>query len=253
MKIARVSLRDMLYKILLSNKSPLFLQLSQRLSGEVDAVIPNTPEAENLAERINVQVAVWCHFYWKDTNKGGDRFLKKLLERAFNGHLIHKISECTWDAKEQGVTSPRSLSEMSAVYKFESLDWVQNIVQADSHSKKKHMDPTAAFNFEDDFLVETIHGRNDAIPTRKVGTDATAAIEVVNDDDVSAISSKMQDGLAAVGGIQVASGSTPPVISLTAEATPAGATGTEPVAKEGSPIPSVPGQVGSVNGRPGGK
>ena len=127
------------------------------------------------------------------------------------------------------------------------------LVQADSHSKKKHVDPTAAFNFEDDFLVETIHGRNDAIPTRKVGTDATAAIEVVNDDDVSAISSKMQDGLAAVGGIQVASGSTPPVISLTAEATPAGATGTEPVAKEGSPIPSVPGQVGSVNGRPGGK
>ena len=33
MKIARVSLRDMLYRIVLSNKSPLFLQLSQRPSG----------------------------------------------------------------------------------------------------------------------------------------------------------------------------------------------------------------------------
>ena len=36
-KITRVSLRDMLYKIVLSNKSPLFLQLSQRSSGEVDS------------------------------------------------------------------------------------------------------------------------------------------------------------------------------------------------------------------------
>jgi hypothetical protein len=40
--IARLSLQDMLYRIQLENKSPLFLQLSQRTSGEVDAIIPNT-------------------------------------------------------------------------------------------------------------------------------------------------------------------------------------------------------------------
>jgi len=252
MVIAKLSLRDMLYKIILSNKSPLFLQLSQRASGEVDAVIPNTPEAENLAERINVQVAAWCHFYWKDTNKGGERFFKKLSERAFNSHLIHEISDCTWDAKEQVVTSPRSLSEMSAVYEFESLDWVQNIVQTDSHSKKKHVDPMAAFNFEEEFSVGTIHGRNDAFSNRdKDGTNATTVIKVVDDDDGSVISSKTQDGLAAAGGVRVASGSTPPVIGLPAEATPAGATGTTPAA-EGSPVP-LTGQVGRVVGRPDGE
>jgi hypothetical protein len=48
----------------------------------------------------------------------------------------------------------------------------------------------------------------------------------------------------------VASGSTPPVIGLTAKATPAGATGSAPV---GSPIPSGTGQVGSVDGGPGGE
>ncbi len=243
----------MLYKIVLSNKSPLFLQLSQCPSGKVDAVIPNTPEAKNLAKRINVQVAAWCHFYWKDTNKGGERFFKKLSERAFNGHLIHEISECTWDSKEQAVTSPRSLSEMSAVYEFQSLDWVQNIIQADSYSKKKHVDPMAAFNFEDDFSVGTIHGRNDAIPPRKAGVGATEAIEIINNDDVSVISSKTQDNLAAAGGIRAASGSTPPVISLPAEATPAGATRSAPVAAEGSLIPSGIGQVGSVDGGPGGE
>jgi hypothetical protein len=34
------------------------------------------------------------------------------------------------------VMSPRSLSEMSAVYEFESLDWVKNIVQTDHNLKK---------------------------------------------------------------------------------------------------------------------
>jgi hypothetical protein len=41
----------MLYQIQLENKNPLFLQLSQRASGQVDAIIPNTPEAELLAKK----------------------------------------------------------------------------------------------------------------------------------------------------------------------------------------------------------
>jgi hypothetical protein len=49
--IARFLLRDMLYQIELENKAPLFLQLSQRASGQVDAVIPNTSEAELLAKK----------------------------------------------------------------------------------------------------------------------------------------------------------------------------------------------------------
>ena len=218
-----------------------------------NAVIPKTPEAENMAKRINVQAAAWCHFYWKDTNKGGERFFRKLSERAFNGHLIHKISECTWDAKEQVVTSPRSLSEMSAVYEFESLDWLKNIVQTDHNLKKKHVDPTAAFDFEDDFSVGTIHGKNDDIHTRKVGIDTAAVIDVADDDEVSIISPKTQDGLAAAAGSRVATGSMPPVVGLTAAATPAGATGTTPVAVEGPTIPSTTGSDGSVEGRPGGE
>jgi hypothetical protein len=47
--IHKVSLRDMLYRLKLESGSPLFLQLSQRLTGEVNAVIPNTPEAELMA------------------------------------------------------------------------------------------------------------------------------------------------------------------------------------------------------------
>ncbi len=55
--IIQLTLRDLLYRITLENKAPLFLQFSQQPSGEVDAVIPNTTKAELMAERMNVQIA----------------------------------------------------------------------------------------------------------------------------------------------------------------------------------------------------
>ncbi len=63
---------------MLEDRSPLFLQLSQCPSSKVVAVIPNTPEAEMKAERLNHQVAAWCINYWKDTNPGGNSFFRKL-------------------------------------------------------------------------------------------------------------------------------------------------------------------------------
>jgi hypothetical protein len=61
--IIRLTLHDLLYRITPETKAPLFLQLSQRPSREVDAIIPNTAEAELMAERMNVQIVAWCHFY----------------------------------------------------------------------------------------------------------------------------------------------------------------------------------------------
>ena len=92
--ITKLTLRDLLYCIRLESKVPLFLQLSQRTTGKVDAVIPNTPEAETMAEKMKVQIAAWCHFYWQDTNTGAERFYRKLSERAFNQVLRHEINNC---------------------------------------------------------------------------------------------------------------------------------------------------------------
>ncbi len=61
--IPKFTLRDLLYPIRLESNAPLFLQLSQRPTGEVDAVIPNTPEAETMTEKMKVQIAAWCHYY----------------------------------------------------------------------------------------------------------------------------------------------------------------------------------------------
>jgi hypothetical protein len=104
--IIHLTLRDLLYRITLENNAPLFLQLSQSSSGEVKAVIPNTAEAELMVKRMNVQIAVWCYFYWKDTNPEAEKFYRKLLDRAFSPVLLHKIGNCTWDSTLKAVTSP---------------------------------------------------------------------------------------------------------------------------------------------------
>jgi hypothetical protein len=126
-------------------------------------------------------------------------------------------------------------------------------VQAEHNPAKTHVDPTAAFNFEDDFSVGTIHGKNNAIHVATTGKGETTAIELSDDDDVSIIESKTLGNTDAHGEQEqrrrtrsaedrVATCSRPPAIGPTAETTPAGATGLGPVAADGSTV-----------GGPGGK
>jgi hypothetical protein len=161
-RITKVSLRDMLYCLMLEGGSPLFLQLSQRPLGEVDAVIPNTPEAKMKAKCINHQVAAWCINYWKEINPGRNSFFQKQASKAFCQVLLHEVSNCTWDLTTQMVTSPHAQSEMAVVAEFENQVWVQDILQVTSNSttEKAYVNPNVAFPFQDDFSVGTIHGTN---------------------------------------------------------------------------------------------
>jgi hypothetical protein len=124
--IWNLTLRDLLYQIKLNNNAPLFLQLSQQSTGEVNAVIPNTPKAELMAKRMNVQIAAWCFYYWKETNPGADKFYRKLSDRAFNQVLLHKIKECTWDPSLKAIILPRAQTKMAAIAEFEQQDWVSS-------------------------------------------------------------------------------------------------------------------------------
>jgi hypothetical protein len=84
----------MLYCLKLENGSPLLLQFTQRPSGEVDAIIPNTPEVELKAKKINQQVATWCLNYWTKSNPGGASFYQKLANQVFNQVLLYEVSLC---------------------------------------------------------------------------------------------------------------------------------------------------------------
>ncbi len=182
---AKFTLCNLLYRIKLVLKAPLFLQLSQRSTGEVDAVIPDTPEAETMAKRMNVQIAAWCHFYWKEMNPGAEQFYCKLLDRAFNQVLHHEISVCTWDSELKAVTSPRAQTKMAAIAEFEQQGWVQQLMQGNAvqGTAKQHADPNVAFPFQDDFSVGTIHGAN---ANKAVTPNVNKVVEIQdNNDDVS--------------------------------------------------------------------
>jgi hypothetical protein len=102
-------------------------------------------------------------------------------------------------------------------------------------------------------------------PSKDQGTEEAKAIEIINNnDDVSVLTTKTQDELLALLlqerwksksaiGRQAASGTNPLVSGPTANATPAGATGTAAVAAEGSQIPPSTGNKGRVDGGPVGK
>ncbi len=89
-------------------------------------------------------------------------------------------------------------------------------------------------------------------------------MKLSDDDNVSILMSKTQNDTDALveqeqrrstgsAGDRVATGSRPPAIGPTANATPAGATGLGPVTAEGSQIPLHTGTNGSTVGGPGGQ
>ncbi len=244
--IAKFTLHDLLYRIKLASKAPLFLQLSQHSMGEVDAVIPNTPEAESMAEQMNVQIAAWCHFYWKDMNPGAERFYHKLSDRAFNQVLLHKISTCTWDPVLKAVTSLRAQTKMAAIVEFKQQDWVQQLAQGSTiqNTTKQHVDPNVAFPFQDNFSAGTIHGAN----TKTVTPNVNDVVEIQdNGDNVSILTTKTAKDTQSevIVGSRVASSSNP-VSGPTANSTQPGATsgGLEEPASVGPAGGAVGGTIG---------
>ncbi len=223
--LTKVTLQEMLYWIKLESGAPLFLQLNQQASGEVDTVIPNTPEAESKALQIKHQVAAWCLNYWADMNPGRKAFYNKLANRAFHQALLHEVSECSWDSITQTVTSPGAQSELAAIAEFEDQDWVKDIINTGTANEgtkktKAYVDPNIAFPFADDFSVGKIHGANipKSAPNRHVkkttahtvsekhsalATPVTHGeiIQILDDneeDDVSVLATKTQDELVAL-------------------------------------------------------
>jgi hypothetical protein len=169
-----------------------------------------------MAKRMNVQIVAWCHFYWKDTNPGAEKFYRKLSDRAFSQVLLHKIGDCTWDLALKAVTSPSAQSEMSAIAEFEQQNWVKLLTQdsRDQRPKKTHVNPNAPFPFQDNFSVKTIGGAKAKTPTQDTAAAPTAAkiMEIQDDDNNVSIltlktTSEAQTDVAV--GCRVAFGSNP--------------------------------------------
>ena len=191
---------------------------------------------------MNVQIAAWCHFYWKETNPGAERFYRKLSDRAFNQDLHHEICDCTWDSSTKTVTSPSAQSEMSALAEFEQQDWVQLLAA--------HIDPNVAFPFQDDFSVGTKNGANvtNHSAEKVAAVKEADVIEIQDDkDDVSVLTTKThKDQTEDAVGSRIATDPNPvsgPTAAFTQAVTNTG----------GSEDPSSVGKAGGAAGRPMGK
>ena len=199
-----------------------------------------------MAKRMNIQIAVWCFFYWKEKNPGAERFYRKLSNRAFNQVLLHKIKECTWDSSLKAVTLPKVQSEAAEIADFEQQDWVRQLAQEENQgrSTKKHVNPNVAFPFQDDFSVGIIHSAN-------AKTTTPSSLDVVeiqdNKDDISVLTTKTAIAQSkVVAGSWVASNSNP-ASGPTANSTPPGAAGA------GSDDPASASSGRRAKGRPIGK
>ncbi len=146
-----------------------------------------------MAKRMNIQITAWCHFYWKETNPGPDRFYLKLFDRAFNQVLLHEINKCTWDPSLKAVTLPGAQTEMAAIVDFEQQDWVKQLTHEDNprQTTKKHVDPNVAFLFQDDFSAGTIHGAN----TKATIPSTSDIVEIQdNEDNINVLMTKTASG-----------------------------------------------------------
>jgi hypothetical protein len=142
---------------------------------------------------------------------------------------------------------------MSAIAEFEQQDWVKLLTQesGDQRPKKTHVNPNAAFPFQDNFSVGTIHGAKAKTPTQDTAAAlATAEIVEIKDDDnnvsvlTSKTTSKAQTDIAV--GCRVATGSNPvsgPTANFTQSETTSG----------GSKDPTIAGPASGASGGPDGK
>ncbi len=125
-----------------------------------------------------------------------------------------------WDSSNQTVTSPRGQSEAADVAEFENQNWVEDILNGDSSSKKRnakaYANPNVTFPFGDDFSVGTIHGTNTPQPPvvppankaapislrpTETSNNQTATIEILDndaEDNVSVLTTKKQEKLEAL-------------------------------------------------------
>ncbi len=63
----------------------------------LEVVIPITPEAEQLAEMMNKQIAAFLLNYLKDIGMPGE-FVTRLVNKSISPDLCHKAVRCEWTA-----------------------------------------------------------------------------------------------------------------------------------------------------------
>ena len=163
----RLSLHLILLRYIeLSDKHSLFAELHQSndVMGRVQAVIPNTPEAEQMILMMNKNFPAYIGFALKERGLPDD-FVMELLKRSCDQSLLSEMSTCTWDPDTGVLTTQRESSENNNLEELEKAAWFKDAfadlgLDTNGSTKTLAPPPEALFNIDEDRSIKTIHNRN---------------------------------------------------------------------------------------------
>ena len=198
-----MTLRHVLYNYvtLMDGKIPLFVEIHQASpAAGVEVVIPNTPQATELLDEINNNLAAFLHYSLQLINVDS-QFLHSLLASCVDAAMCQDIQRCSWDSKTFKLTTPGDAAREKAMA-MESAAWYRDEFGDHMVGKKKEAPREFAneemmYDHDADTAVNTIHEKKGAnykgspgAPTLQVGVKPTEEIGVrkLDDDELSQLS-----------------------------------------------------------------
>ena len=163
----RFSLRIVLLRFVqLSDGHKLFTEIHQLKEpmGHVQAVIPNSPEAEKMILMMNKNFPAYIGNALKD--KGlPEEFLIDLLKRSYCQTMMNEIHLCKWDLETGVLTTQREAKEKEDTADLENVSWFKNtfedlVLDMPGAPKALAPPPKSLFNLDKDRSIKTIHDRN---------------------------------------------------------------------------------------------
>ena len=148
----------------LADGHSLFAELHQEsLLASVDAVIPNTPEAETMVLMMKRNIGAFLHFYFE--GKMDERFKTDLLKASIDPSLLHEIEHCTWDPLTNVLLTPNEEKAKEAKT-MEDAAWYHDEFAAltgtdgtKGKKKKSYANAEMLYDIDGDQSVQTLHNR----------------------------------------------------------------------------------------------
>ena len=129
--------------------------------GPVQAVIPNTPEAERMILMMNKNVPSYIGNVLKDQGMP----VMELVRKSCCPTQLSEMANCTWDSDSGTLTTQQEKAEEKNRVVLEKASWFQDAfadlgsMMSAGKSKKPAPLPETLINLEEDQLVNMVHHR----------------------------------------------------------------------------------------------
>jgi hypothetical protein len=191
-----VSLHTLLLRYLrLSDGHQLIVEIHQAngVMGPVQAVVPNSPEAEQMIMMMNKNFPAYVGNVLRDQGFN-ETFLWNMFKATCFQMKLAECKSCTWDAETGMLTTQKEKEQNKTDLDLENAPWFKNTFEGlDLKSglagnKQQAPPPKALFNLDSNRSVKTIHechiakATTGSPPPQQKGKKNEAAIEVDSSD-----------------------------------------------------------------------